>query len=84
MMILEGTAVQVLLELGLGGLGSSLATVTAGLRSHQFVGLLILCSTRGSKFSNPGSLQSISTRTFLVWTILRIHLLVSITLPAES
>jgi len=60
-------------EIRLGGVGSSLVTVRGGLRPHQSLGSLILCSPAGSKSSSHGSPRSISIRTFLLRTILRIH-----------
>ena len=60
-------------EIRLGGLGSSLVTVRASLRSEQSPVLSTLHSHTESKFSNPGSLQSIRTRTFLLRTILHIR-----------
>src|SRR4029077_11993362 len=60
-------------EIRLGGSRSSLGTVRGSLRSEQSPVLVTLCSPTVSKFSNPGSLQSISTQTFPLRTILRIH-----------
>ena len=58
-------------EIRMEGLGLSLLTIRAGLRSQESLDLATLCSHSASKFSNPGSQRSISTRTFLLRTILR-------------
>ena len=72
--ILSPKAAQVFTsEIRLGGLRSSVVTVRAGLRSEQSPVLASLYSPTGSKFSNLGSLLSISTQTFLLRTILRMH-----------
>ena len=60
-------------EIRMEGLGLSLLTIRAGLRSQESLDLATLCSHSASKFSNPGSQRSISTRTFLLRTILHIR-----------
>jgi hypothetical protein len=72
--ILSPKAAQVFTsEIRLGGLRSSLVTVRGGLRSEQSPVLASLYSPIGSKFLNRGSLQSISTQTSLLRTILHMH-----------
>jgi hypothetical protein len=72
-MVLPKAAQMLVSEIRMGGLRLSLLTVRAGLRSQESLALATLCSHSASKFSNPGSQQSISTRTFLLRTILHIR-----------
>ena len=72
--IISPKAAQTFLsEIRMGEVSLSLFTVRAGLPSQQSLGLATLFSHGASKFSNPGSQQSISTRTFLLRIVLHIH-----------
>jgi hypothetical protein len=60
-------------EIRVGALRPSLVTVRRGLQLEQSPVSAILYTLIGSKFSNPGSQQSINTRTFPLRTTLRIR-----------